>query len=508
MDARLRLAGILRLLENYPESIEQYTTVLAAQPSNPEALKGLAIVYGRTGEKKKAFECYEKLEALGGEDQDFRIDQAFLLKESGDTAKAQEEVLRYLSARPEDRRARILLADIHAKQGHLRQAAQTLIEVLEAFPEDTEASGRLAKLYRELGEPQKAIETIEGLINTLEQSTDPKDMEALSRAMEEYEKAISEHEKDFRDEREKTIRKFRELSVDTAPPEKAKTADDTLMIEDMEPLEEDAVPIINVGGLEPVFAVREVDEELQLEEVEEPVQDEEVSIEDERPPNLVNLLKDQELYEENPALEMFEPPPAFPRSSPGVRLSPHLPRRPHPRRRLHSPRSFPACPAHSFPAGGIGPGQLPERIRGGAVQSGGEALRRDEGALPQDRREEERSAPASDCPEHAGGRRGSLPCGRSRWTSRLRDRSRRVFRAMHPLTWRNRTSRECNHRRTMRPSDAPLSRGGRTGDRARGGARGSRARHEASRRRRTSARLPLQDGRASNRSPTRSPNRK
>ncbi len=84
------------------------------------------------------------------------------------------------------------------------------------------------------------------------------------------------------------------------------------MIEDFEPLEEDSVPIINVGGLEPVFAVREVDEELQLEEVEESIPEDAVSIEDERPPNLVNLLKDQELYEENPALQMFEPPPRFP----------------------------------------------------------------------------------------------------------------------------------------------------------------------------------------------------
>ena len=44
--------------------------------------------------------------------------------------------------------------------------------------------------------------------------------------MEEYEKAIAEHEKDFRDEREKTIRTLRELSVDTAPAEKAKTTED------------------------------------------------------------------------------------------------------------------------------------------------------------------------------------------------------------------------------------------------------------------------------------------
>ena len=136
--------------------------------------------------------------------------------------------------------------------------------------------------------------------------------------MEEYEAAIAEHEKDFRDEREKTIRKLRELSVESAPPEKMRVEEDALMMEDMEPLEEEAVPIINVGGLEPVFAVREVDEELQLEEVDESIQEDAVSIEDERPPNLVNLLKDQELYEENPALQMFEPQPQLPSPSMGA----------------------------------------------------------------------------------------------------------------------------------------------------------------------------------------------
>jgi hypothetical protein len=134
--------------------------------------------------------------------------------------------------------------------------------------------------------------------------------------MEEYETAIAEHEKDFRDEREKTIRKLRELAVDTSPPEKEKAEEDSLMIEGMEPLQEEAVPIINVGGLEPVFAVREVDEELKLEEVDESIQEDAVPIEDERPPNLVNLLKDQELYEENPALEMFQPPPQLPSQQP------------------------------------------------------------------------------------------------------------------------------------------------------------------------------------------------
>ncbi len=337
LDARLRLAGILRGLENFPQAIMHYAAVLNAQPAHREALKGLALAYERTGEKGKALECFEKLEALGGEDQDFRLDRAFLWKEAGETALALEEVQRYLSARPDDPRARILLADIYATQGHLRQAAQTLSEVREAFPEDKDASSRLAKLYRELGEPRKAIETMEGLINKLEQGTDPKDMEALSRAMDEYEQAISEHEKDFRDEREKTIRKLRELAVESAPPERAKPEEDLIMIEDLEPLEEEAVPIINVGGMEPVFAVRETDEELQLEEIDESIPEESISIEDERPPNLVNLLKDQELYEENPALQLFEPLPQLPSQRPRGQQQDAVP--------MAAPAALPAAPA-------------------------------------------------------------------------------------------------------------------------------------------------------------------
>ena len=91
---------------------------------------------------------------------------------------------------------------------------------------------------------------MEGLINRLEQSSDPADMDALSPAMEEYEQTVANIEKDFRNEREKTIRKLRELSVDRGKPEKKVVEDDSLMIEDLEPLEEDSVPIINVGGME------------------------------------------------------------------------------------------------------------------------------------------------------------------------------------------------------------------------------------------------------------------
>ena len=317
VESHLRLASILRRMENFPEAIENDLAVLAAQPGNGEALRGLAWEYGKMGRADKALEYYTQLERNAPEDQSFRLDRALLLSDTGKPDLARQEVLRYLESFPEDQKARVLLSDIYAAQGQKKQAAQTLREVLAADPQQKNASYRLAKLYRQLGESQKAVETMEGLINTLELSAEPEDMDALSEAMEEYEQTIAEHEKDFRDDREKTIRKLRELSVDSVKSEKAPVEEDSLMIEDLEPLGEDAVPIISVGGMEPVFAVREEDEELKLEEVDESVQDETVSIEDERPPNLVNLLKDQELYEENPALETFQPSAPFPQQPRG-----------------------------------------------------------------------------------------------------------------------------------------------------------------------------------------------
>ena len=174
------------------------------------------------------------------------------------------------------------------------------------------------------------------------------------------------------------------------------------MIEDLEPLEEDAVPIINVGGMEPVFAVREEDEELKLEEVEEPVQEETIAIEDERPPNLVNLLKDQELYAENPALEIFRPPPLLPsqqRPAPaaqpglaGLVAPPQMQqaqpapsaapchRRPLPSRAFAQPPRATGPGARSpFTTGSVGAGrgcpcQIPERVGGDAATDGGQAL--------------------------------------------------------------------------------------------------------------------------------------
>ena len=61
----------------------------------------------------------------------------------------------------------------------------------------------------------RKIETIEGLINQLERSSEPKDIAALAAALEEYEQAVADHEKDYREEREHTIRRLRELATDT-----------------------------------------------------------------------------------------------------------------------------------------------------------------------------------------------------------------------------------------------------------------------------------------------------
>jgi tetratricopeptide (TPR) repeat protein len=309
IDARLRMGGIYLLLENYPEAAACLEAVLARDPGNKAAMNARAQLLTRTGKVDEALAAFQTLDQGGAPDEDFRLDLAFLWKEKGDFKKAENEVLRYISARPDDMRARILLADVYTSQGLAKQAAQTLREIVAYDPDDATAHRRLAEVYRSTGESKKAIETMEGLINILEKSSNPQDLESLTATLEEYEQAISEHEKDFREDRERTIRRLREMALDTGRTEKETADEDQLMVEDVEQVEEDSVPIINVGGMEPILAVEEAPEVLQLTEEQEPVEEETVSIDDERPPNLVNLLQGQELYEENTALQTFQPQP-------------------------------------------------------------------------------------------------------------------------------------------------------------------------------------------------------
>ena len=129
------------------------------------------------------------------------------------------------------------------------------------------------------------------------------------------------------------------------------------MVEDTEPLpEEDAVPIINVGGLEPVFSPSgrrtrsSVDEEVDEtpSRGEEAPKRQEAAIEDERPANLVNF-SDQELYEENPAWRFSKGRPRFLRRSPAGMVSAAPPSATAPWAATASPYAPPPAPAPYAP---------------------------------------------------------------------------------------------------------------------------------------------------------------
>jgi hypothetical protein len=164
-------------------------------------------------------------------------------------------------------------------------------------------------------------------------SADPADIDNLRDTLQEYEAAVAEYEPRFRDEWESNRNRLRELGAgsgaagfDTAGQDVGEADIDSLMLDEMPRLEEDAVPIINIGGAEPVLRIEEEEEELDLAELEEkkpPPEDKTVEIEDQRAPSLLNLLKDQDLYDENPNWKGFQLPPAFQdRGAPGA-ASPH-----------------------------------------------------------------------------------------------------------------------------------------------------------------------------------------
>ncbi len=171
-DARLRLAGILRMLENYPEAIESYTAAsfhAARQRRRPQGSRprlrphrGKAKRHSPAMRSWKAWAERTRTSgstALSSGRKPGRSRRR--RRRSCATSRQSPTTPGRASSFPTSTRSR-------ATPVRLRRSSS---RCWRPPPQDAEASFRLAKLQRELGEPQKAIETMEGLINMLEQST-------------------------------------------------------------------------------------------------------------------------------------------------------------------------------------------------------------------------------------------------------------------------------------------------------------------------------------------------
>ncbi|MBN1797067.1 MAG: tetratricopeptide repeat protein [Spirochaetales bacterium] len=311
-----REGSILMILGRYEEAEHCFKQVLTRDAKDTDSLKALTNVYLKQDKIDKAYEIQNRLWEQGQKNLGFHLDLAFIWKDKGEFKKALQEVKIYLEHNPGDGKAEILLADLYHRQGNLRNAEETLIRLIKSSVLYEEAYYLLAKVYRELGDHKKAVAVLKEIVEKQGSSEEINEMDKLNESLKLYEETIKEYEREHDEQWQKNLIKYRELAADF---EKQQAEDeDAFLFNEQELAEEESVPIIKVGGMEPVLAVREEEAEITLEESDEALPQVEerriIEVREEKAPSLMNLLEGQELYKESPYIPpqraAYPPPPA------------------------------------------------------------------------------------------------------------------------------------------------------------------------------------------------------
>jgi tetratricopeptide (TPR) repeat protein len=250
------------------------------------------------GKVSQAEECYHKLSEVCPDNMEHRFDLAVLAKERKDYQQAEQEIKGYLDKDPQNEQARLLLGEIYFEKSLMKHAAQVFQDILDENPESIEAHYYLSRIYRREGEVEKAMASLEQVMTLQGSGEKGGDLDKFRDTLELYEEAIAQYKPQVKEEWRRSLKNLKGYSFDTGKKEEEELEFDSLILNAAGQLEEDAVPIINIGNSEPVLAIEEEEEILKLDDTEEDWEEDEsaVDLEDNRPPSLINLLSDQDLY--------------------------------------------------------------------------------------------------------------------------------------------------------------------------------------------------------------------
>jgi len=155
IDSWLTLGRLYRTASNSVEAEKAYGHVLEIDPSNEDALTGLAIVYSDVGDTQKAI---EKLKAVTTKDPNPRTLSALasFYEQLRDYQSAAETLRKALELDPENSRIKRTLAKDLLESNNLDEALKFYQDMAGDDPHDPEAALRISEIYREKRDFAKA----------------------------------------------------------------------------------------------------------------------------------------------------------------------------------------------------------------------------------------------------------------------------------------------------------------------------------------------------------------
>jgi tetratricopeptide (TPR) repeat protein len=155
VESWLMLGRLQRVNHNSVESEKAYKKTLDIEPSNEEALTGLAMVYSDLGDTRNAIEMLRLVTAKNPNPRTLSA-LANFYHQSRDYASAADAWRQALQMDPENGRIKRALAEDLLYSDHYDESLKVYQEIAESDPRDPQVQLRLAEIYRQKGDFTKA----------------------------------------------------------------------------------------------------------------------------------------------------------------------------------------------------------------------------------------------------------------------------------------------------------------------------------------------------------------
>jgi tetratricopeptide (TPR) repeat protein len=292
-DIRFELANLLFRTGKENAALNETIQLLHTEPNNPDYLLLLGKCRRTLGSHGKAIPPLEKALRLRPDFENALVELAATLS---DTARHEEAIQRldaYLEIHPDSFQVELCRAETELDRNSLGQALEQFVRLNDRYPGNERILRGLLNTFRKLGNRTEALRVAEELVHTLGDPQRNTDLDRLQAGLQLYEQILNDLEEDTSTNWQDNLRQL----LETKEAEGLEDMDELereMAIQSDEDIEGEMVPIIDVGGIEPVIAVNEEEGEyISLTETEEDIEPPEEEREEEEKPEKIALSPDQ-----------------------------------------------------------------------------------------------------------------------------------------------------------------------------------------------------------------------
>ncbi|ADK83159.1 tetratricopeptide repeat protein [Sediminispirochaeta smaragdinae] len=197
---------------------------------------------------------------------------AYMAKDGGEVEQAMGAVGHYLEAKGDSHEGSLLLAELLIQKNLYTEALEMYQELYAEDSLDQRILTGLVNVNRMMGNQAEAVRFAKELVHTKEGLGDDIEIEELEESLDLYDKMTEE----YAEEREKEWKQHlmalaKEETQEREAEKETEEETESLIDETIPDFGQDEAAIIDIGGIEPVIAIDEEEEELDLRELEEDI---------------------------------------------------------------------------------------------------------------------------------------------------------------------------------------------------------------------------------------------